>query len=883
MQLDLGPDNDFLGEGREDMVILSTLLELAEEYDFRPVIHRAGVTTAVLNVVKQDTVDSNIRHHACLTLVKLIQELELSERAAALVSVLQRGNSNARQSACEALCGLDPDVEQFMDWHAAGVTLALIKVIQQEAADCGARREACSALYFFAQESQLRRVLHSTGVTSLMVDVANHEQIGSQSCTLACQTLAEFAQLPELHGELHSGGVTAAMIDVAQREAAPRNIARDVAFQTLFKLAEQPQLREELHRAGVTATMLAVLNDSKAVWAYHTACHTLFELAHLPKLRRELHTAGVTSAMLEMVKLEGRTMHLEEDFVFSCFGSEMVASIRGTACQTLAELAQQSKLREDLHTAGVTAAMIEVVNHNDVDSRACWSACLTLSNLAQQQELRPKLHSVGVTAAMILVIRAARSGADQQQEVLSIFFACQAVSELAGDPELLPKLHAAGVPTVLTQVLSQSLAGSFQQKSIVECLARLSFEDSVWDEVRGQLDESMSRQIRLSIVKYALDSQVSSAAGNGHAEPIQLSVTRENILEDVCSPLGIQADGGVYSIATGVHVEFVNENGEDAGGLGKEWLVSAARELMDLRRPLFQLDEDGRLYFSPLSGQLGGSEHLIFAALFGRLCGLALYYQVPILDPALSPLLVGAIFGYELRDSDVEVHHPTMHRQLNQLRQLDAKALADLAQPFVYGVAAADSGWEWTHEEVEIVEGGKSLQLEAANLGRFIDKRIRYRFRDSCVSQINAAQQGLNVFLNADLSGKMRKWFTMEELHHLLTGNPDVDATDWRIHTDYDGCADADQDVQWLWEGIAAMTNETRCRLLRWWSGYPRVCEGGFGAMPRRFLILRSSTPFCLPVAHTCSWQLDLPRYPSREVQNHMLMRALHESAFHLQ
>ena len=80
---------------------------------------------------------------------------------------------------------------------------------------------------------------------------------------------------------------------------------------------------------------------------------------------------------------------------------------------------------------------------------------------------------------------------------------------------------------------------------------------------------------------------------------------------------------------------------------------------------------------------------------------------------------------------------------------MDEGALEQLEQTFVITVSAAEHGWSWTHREHEIEEGGRSTTLTKANVERFIQRKIQHRFEDSCLVQIDAARQGLNVFFSA--------------------------------------------------------------------------------------------------------------------------------------
>lgn len=70
--------------------------------------------------------------------------------------------------------------------------------------------------------------------------------------------------------------------------------------------------------------------------------------------------------------------------------------------------------------------------------------------------------------------------------------------------------------------------------------------------------------------------------------------------------------------------------------------------------------------------------------------------------------------------------------------------------------------------------------------------------------------------------------------------------------------------------------------VLFWLTGLHRPPSGGFRRLEKRMTLAVGGDVARLPCCHTCSFQLDLPEYPSQEELQTKLKRALEEQAFGL-
>ena len=116
----------------------------------------------------------------------------------------------------------------------------------------------------------------------------------------------------------------------------------------------------------------------------------------------------------------------------------------------------------------------------------------------------------------------------------------------------------------------------------------------------------------------------------------------------------------------------------------------------------------------------------------------------------------------------------------------------------------------------------------------------------------------------------------------LACGTPDVDVARLRATTDYNGgTRAADAHVGWLWAVLAEDFDAgERVAFLRFVSGRSRL-PAGDAELRRQHNHLQiqplEKTPAdaWLPVAHTCFFQLDLPRYSGRGVLAQKLRYAI--------
>jgi E3 ubiquitin-protein ligase HUWE1 len=70
--------------------------------------------------------------------------------------------------------------------------------------------------------------------------------------------------------------------------------------------------------------------------------------------------------------------------------------------------------------------------------------------------------------------------------------------------------------------------------------------------------------------------------------------------------------------------------------------------------------------------------------------------------------------------------------------------------------------------------------------------------------------------------------FTPTELELLISGLPDIDIEDLRVHSDYHQYRATDDLIQWFWNVLRSFTREEKALFLQFVTGTSKVCRPVF-------------------------------------------------------
>lgn len=321
-------------------------------------------------------------------------------------------------------------------------------------------------------------------------------------------------------------------------------------------------------------------------------------------------------------------------------------------------------------------------------------------------------------------------------------------------------------------------------------------------------------------------------------------------------------------------VKYQGEDGNDFGGLTREWLYLLSQ------RAVQAAVEAGRLSscandvsclqiapcFKPTMEVLADFEFM------GRIAGLALFHGKVIDFNFVSPFYK-ALLGCPLVLSDLAAIDEGYHRSL--LHVLEAPHSDQLMLTFA--VDYMDAGASRTHE---LLPDGESKSVDDHNKGQYVDLMVKWLLSQSISRQMDAFRRGVGFVVDVDFL----RQFSPDELAQLTQGLGKIDLNDWRANTAYEnGYTSESPAVVWFWEAMASFAPQKQCLVLKFVTGASRPPAQGFAGLSgthgtSSFCVYRNDAVESLPVGHTCINRLDLPAYSSLDLLVAKLTMAVEET-----
>lgn len=350
------------------------------------------------------------------------------------------------------------------------------------------------------------------------------------------------------------------------------------------------------------------------------------------------------------------------------------------------------------------------------------------------------------------------------------------------------------------------------------------------------------------------------------AGSLLVKVRRETVFEDSCHQLLLISPN---DLKKKLKVEFIGEMGIDAGGLTREFFLVLSRAIFNPNYALFAPDESNQNVFMPSRNSHWNHQHLTYFRFVGRFVGKAIY-DGENLDCYFARSFYKHILGIPITFSDLEHVDPNYYKSLKWMLENPVQDVLDLTfQTEVDALGRADI--------VDLVRNGGEIAVTDENKIDYVHLMTDFLLTKSISKQLEAFLEGFHELIPRELISI----FTPEEFELLMCGLPSVDVFDLKANTEYIGFGPNPKNhpvIVWFWELVAELDQEDLARLLLFVTGTSKVPVGGFRTT-RPIRIQASSEVDKLPNAHTCFYQLDLPRYSSIDIMREMLLLALREGS----
>eukprot|EP00808_Paulinella_micropora_P000668 g45357.t1 len=423
--------------------------------------------------------------------------------------------------------------------------------------------------------------------------------------------------------------------------------------------------------------------------------------------------------------------------------------------------------------------------------------------------------------------------------------------------------------------------------------ARATIDDSAVHK-EGKIPE-LSRQgtvaIKRDAAKNLQDKKIALArAIMEHRDKFQLEALTQRGLslevkrgkEGIAESLHKVARASSYVLLQGaLSIQYVGEQGLDAGGLFRDYFQELSKYITTTSK-LFYPGADAGLLPDKQPSEGKWQEELYS---IGRLMAVAVIRQTP-LEVAFSRCIFKVLMGesitaYDVRRIDVEGEFLRAHVK-PLLEEGGLAALEDaLGDKLTFtGVSFGAS------EESELIPGGESVEVTEENKRQYLTLLTEHYLLGRARRELAILVEGFHDILPKSILkrlGRPPTCMTALDLELLVTGMPEVDVKDWKAHTQGNLMQDNHKDIQqWFWEVVEALDMEQRAKLLAFVCGNARIPAEGFKSLRPPFTVrVGAAEVERLPTSHTCSNELDLPRYPSKEILQQRLSKviALNEDA----
>mmetsp|Transcript_82781 Transcript_82781/g.146215 ORF Transcript_82781/g.146215 Transcript_82781/m.146215 type:complete len:815 (+) Transcript_82781:29-2473(+) len=456
------------------------------------------------------------------------------------------------------------------------------------------------------------------------------------------------------------------------------------------------------------------------------------------------------------------------------------------------------------------------------------------------------------------------------------FFASMEISSLwwrvraaKGTPQLWKRLQTTALSRTASSSSITAADAREQLEQILGSLAARHHEDlhALLQEEDGSISEAKILEL--------LDSATDPIVVRRH-DMVRSALTQiaDRSVEDLMLGVAVLSfpclqamhdEENEFTKMLGLRVQFVGEDGMDAGGVRKDFMDCFAEALtkaygspLALIEPLSLLglgadstwrpvpcDEEDRGYFWAL----------------GRLLALALVYRCPCPIP-LSLLIFKCLLGMPLRPGDVRQLDPDFwnHRVRPLLeeggaedRQRDLKAWGMDALTFV----SADG-------LRELEPGGKHVKVTDANKEEYAQLLCEDFLIGPVRAELSCLVMGFHELVPQDALN--RQHLDAEQLRMLVCGTAEIDVDEWEAHAVLEGPV---QVGKWFFDWLRKQPQVSRSKMLAFATGSSVLPCGWQGlrdpnGQPLPFRLLVDGNPEALPSAHTCTNLMVLPPVSKR-------------------
>lgn len=352
-------------------------------------------------------------------------------------------------------------------------------------------------------------------------------------------------------------------------------------------------------------------------------------------------------------------------------------------------------------------------------------------------------------------------------------------------------------------------------------------------------------------------------------DDLTIHVRREHVFEDSYRELHRRS---AEEMKSRLYVVFEGEEGQDAGGLLREWFVIMSREMFNPNYALFTTSPGDRVTYQPNASSNCNSNHLSYFKFVGRIVAKAIYDN-KLLDCFFTRSFYKHILDKPVHFTDLESFDYALYQGLHYLLEHD---ISDIDMELTFSTEVHEFGLS---EVRELVKNGKNIAVTEENKKEYVQRVCQMKMTGAIRNQLDSFLEGFYDIIPK----RLISIFDEQELELLISGLPNIDLDDLKANTEYHKYTENSLQIQWFWRALRSFDQADRAKFLQFVTGTSKVPLQGFGALEgmngfQKFQIHRDDrSTDRLPSAHTCFNQLDLPAYETYDKLRSMLNKAVDE------
>lgn len=325
-------------------------------------------------------------------------------------------------------------------------------------------------------------------------------------------------------------------------------------------------------------------------------------------------------------------------------------------------------------------------------------------------------------------------------------------------------------------------------------------------------------------------------------------------------------------------VYYEGEDGVDQGGLYRDFFDAIVLELMSPHLPVFvptanQVTNSGEQrdcwVLNPGLQVASGSPGERMLRFLGRLMGVCLL-RGDVLPLHVSQVTWKLLAGESLGVADLEAMDVSAARTVEMMRDLASFGIDQDS------FSASLGDMKFTYEDSAqrqrpLLPGGESRAVSFESASEYAELLLSCRLNES-QAQIKCLKEGLLEVADASCIGL----WTWQLLEQRVVGCAEIDVALLRRKTIYEGFDESEPIVGQFWSIMDKLDQEDLTKFIRFVWGRSRLPPESSSKWGPGFKLAASGeSAESLPLAHTCFFQMDLPRYPNAQVMKEKILLAI--------